>query len=353
MALPRAAQPEKRLIRVGRGMVMKKALYILDRFVDIYAPAVQEAITGLVDVYAPPQGPDIAEANPELLRDVELIFSGWGAPKMNAVFLGAAPKLEAVFYGSGTIRGMVTDAFWKRNIIVSSAWPANAVPVSEYTLSQILSCLKRVPRIAQAYRQTRHVGQAWDEGGTLPGAYGTTVGIISLGMIGRLVAERLKPFDIHVTAYDPFVSEDEAQSLGVELVSLEEVFRRSDVVSLHAPWLKGTEGMITGEHIAAMKHGATFINTSRGAIVRETELAEVLGNRPDLFAVLDVTFPEPPPPESPLWELPNVLLTPHIAGSMGAECFRMGAYMLEELRRYLAGEPLKWQITEQRFKTMA
>ena len=332
---------------------MKKALYILDDVGRIYAPEVRDEIAELVDVYAPVQGPDVAHRNPDVLQEVEIVFSGWGAPRMDETFLEAAPRLEAVFYGAGTIRGMVTEAFWRRGIVVSSAWAANAVPVSEYALSQILYCLKQGHRAVQAYRQTRTIGDAWRDAGPMAGAYGSTVGIISLGMIGRMVAERLRPFDVHVVAYDPFTTAEHAERLGVALVSLEEVFERADVVSLHTPWLPETEGMITGSHLAAMKAGATFINTARGAVVRERELIEVLASRPDLFAVLDVTYPEPPEPSSRLWEMPNVVLTPHMAGSMGPECHRMGAYMAAELRRYLAGEPLAWQVTEEKFGTLA
>ena len=166
-------------------------------------------------------------------------------------------------------------------------------------------------------------------------------------MIGRQVCERLRAHDVRVLAYDPFATAAQAAALNVELCSLAEVFQRADVVTLHTPWLKETEGLITGAHFAAMKPGATFINTARGAVVRETELIEVLTRRPDLQAVLDVTYPEPPGPESPLYTLPNVVLTPHIAGSMNTECRRMGQYMVDELGRYRAGQPLKWQITKE------
>jgi phosphoglycerate dehydrogenase-like enzyme len=173
------------------------------------------------------------------------------------------------------------------------------------------------------------------------------VGLVSLGLIGRLVRERLRPFDLRVLAYDPYVKPDYARELDVQLLPLAEVFRRSDVVSLHTPLREETEKMITGAHFASMKPGATFINTARGAIVHETEMIEVLKQRPDLQAVLDVTYPEPPEPGSPLYTLPNVILTPHIAGSMDGECRRMGRYMVEELRRFVAGKPLRWQVTRE------
>jgi phosphoglycerate dehydrogenase-like enzyme len=187
----------------------------------------------------------------------------------------------------------------------------------------------------------------------MTGGYGSTVGLISLGMIGRLVRERLRPFDLRVIAYDPFLSAAEAQSLGVEKVALDELFQGSDVVSLHTPWLKETEGMIRGEHFRAMRPGTTFINTARGAIVDEPGLIAALGERPDLTAVLDVTWPEPPVAGSPLYSLPNVILTPHIAGSQGNECRRMGRCMLEEYERWSRGEPVRWQISREKAKLLA
>jgi len=179
------------------------------------------------------------------------------------------------------------------------------------------------------------------------------VGIISLGMVGRRVCSLLKSFELNVLAYDPFASESDAAELGVELVSLDDIFRRCEVVSLHTPWLKETEGMITGRHLRLMKQGATFINTARGAVVREGEMIDVLREKPDLFAVLDVTHPEPPAAGSPLYSMENVVLTPHMAGSMGAECRRQGRCMADELRRYLAGEPLKYGIDRERARLLA
>jgi phosphoglycerate dehydrogenase-like enzyme len=172
-------------------------------------------------------------------------------------------------------------------------------------------------------------------------------------MIGRAMCQLLKHFDMHVLAYDPFFPAAQAASLGIEMVALDEIFRRSDVVSLHTPWLKETEGMIAGRHFDLMKPGAAFINTSRGAVVNEPEMIAVLQRRPDLFAVLDVTWPEPPVPGSPLYTLDNVVLTPHIAGSMNGECRRMGRYMVEEARRYLNGEPLLYGIDRKRAATLA
>jgi phosphoglycerate dehydrogenase-like enzyme len=185
------------------------------------------------------------------------------------------------------------------------------------------------------------------------GGYQSSVGLISLGMVARHVCQLLKHFDINVLAYDPFVSPETASELNVTLCSLDEIFSKADVVSLHTPWLKETEGMITGRHFKLMKPYASFINTARGIVVRENEMIEVLKARPDLQAVIDTTWPEPPTSDSPLYTLPNVALTPHIAGSMDNECRRMGHMMVEELSRYLNNETLEWEITREKASRLA
>lgn len=324
-------------------MPRPKALYVLgaESFERIYGPAERQDIEALLEVIAPVQDSRVAEHSPHLLAQVEIILSGWGGPRLDSRFLAAAPNLRALFYGAGATSGIVTPEAWARGVKVSSAWAANAVPVAEYALAAILWGLKRVLPHARAVRQARSFAPRLP----VAGAYGSTVGLVSLGMVGRMVADRLRSFDVEVIAYDPIVEEAAARNLGVCLVGLDELFRRADVVSVHAPWLAETEGMITGELVEAMKAGATLINTSRGAVLDEPAVLEVLARRDDLQAVLDVTHPEPPGPDSPLYDLPNVLLTPHIAGSVGRECNRQGRYMVEELRRYLAGQPLHWEIT--------
>jgi len=329
---------------------MLKGMYVLnqDAYEWIYPRAIREAIGRLVDCQPVCYSQEAILQNPDLLNDVEVIFSGWGCPVFTREVLETAPRLKAVFYGAGSIKYFVTDEFWERGIQVTSGYIANDIPVVMYTLAQILFCLKRGWQYASQYRQERHPLRL-----PAPGAYGATIGIISLGAIGRMVVDALRPFEFKVIAYDPYVKPEDGKALGVEMVSLDEVFRRSDVVSLHTPWLKETEGLITGQHLANMKPNSTFINTARGAVVRETEMIETLARRPDLFAVLDVTYPEPPDPDSPLFSLANVLLTPHIAGPIGAECGRNGQFMLEELERYLAGQPMKYAITRERAAIMA
>jgi phosphoglycerate dehydrogenase-like enzyme len=222
--------------------------------------------------------------------------------------------------------------------------------VAEYTLSQILFSLKNGWQITRKVRKQRtfHFNEF-----PMPGAYKRTVGLISLSQVGRKTLELLEPFDLDIVAYDPFVDDEEAEKLGVKLVSLEELFKISDIVSLHTPLLPETEGMITGDLLQRMKPHATFINTARGAIVKEDELIEVFQDREDLTAILDVTNPEPPVSESPLYDLDNIVVTPHIAGSAGTEVARMGKMVTDEAIRYIQNEPLHYQITKEDYQTMA
>jgi len=333
-------------------MAQPHALYILfpGSYDMIYGPDERADLSKLARFDHPPQTTESIKANPALLADVEVIFSGWGAPMLDAEFLAASPKLKAFFYGAGSVRKFVSDEFWNRGILLTSAYHANAIPVAEFTLAQIILALKH------GLRRALHARDHHERGADIAtvGCYGATVGIISLGMIGRHVVKLLKAFDTQIIAYDPFVTPDMAKELNVELCSLDDIFRRADVVSLHTPWLKETERMITGAHLRSMKPNTTFINTARGAVVCEDQMIDVLRERPDLMALLDVTYPhEPPLPDSPLWTLRNVVLTPHIAGSTGNECRRMGRYMVNEFKRYLAVRPLEWQITREKAAILA
>ncbi len=317
----------------------------------IYPPEVRTALGELVNVVLENCTPEEMGAHTGTLAGVEVLFSGWGAPQLDAANLARMPHLEVVFYGAGTLKNTVTEAFWQTGLPICSAWAANAVPVAEFTFAQIILALKQVHRCPGLLREVRRNARPphFDSGG----AFGTTVGLVSLGQIGRRVAEWLKGLAVKVVAYDPFCPPEVAAKLGVELVSLEAVFERSRVVSLHAPWLPETVGMITGDLLRRLPPGGAFINTARGAIVREDELIAVMQERPDLMAVLDVTYPEPPVPESPLYDLPNVFLTPHLAGSEGRECGRMGLTMVEECRRWLNGEPLHYAVSREAFAKMA
>jgi len=305
----------------------------------VYGPEQRERIAQHVTMIAPPLTGEALMQDRELLNEVEVIFSGWGGPCMDEKFFELAPNVRAVFHAGGAPASVPANAA-RRGVVMTSAHVANSIPVAEYTLATILFSLKHGWHLIHRTRTQ----QTFPDRNGAPGCYGRTVGIIGLGMISRILLTLLEPFDLRVCAYDPFVTSAEAAELGVEKISLDEIFVRSDVVTLHAPHTPKTEGMVTGGHLASMRPGSTFINTARGGLVREQELVEVAKARPDIQFVLDVTSPEPPVAGSSLYTLPNVVLTPHIAGSAGGECSRMGQFLAEELERFVDGQPLKWAI---------
>jgi phosphoglycerate dehydrogenase-like enzyme len=330
-----------------------KGIFVLHKepYETIYPPELRGEISKLVEIFWPSLTKEEAKEKPEALRDVEVLFSGWGAPLLDEAFLRNCPNLKVVFYGAGSVKGLVTESFWERRILLVNARMANARSVAEFTLSQILFGLKHGWRMV---RQTRQGNSRSDViAVATPGNYGTVVGLVSLGAVGRCVLDFLQQFDHKRLVCDPYIAEEEIRRLGAEPSSLEELFRVSDLVSLHTPRLEETIGMIRGHHFAAMKEGATFLNTARGAVVNEPEMIEVLQGRPDLTAILDVTWPEPPGVDSPLYTMENVVVTPHVAGVYQSECRRMGEMMLAELCRYLKDQPLKWVVTREDLLRMA
>lgn len=330
------------------------AVFMLDdkAFRRIYGPKEREAIPQLTRLLEPVLNERNWRQHPEVCRQAEVIFSGWGMPVVNAELLAAFPNLKAIFYGAGSVKGFITDELWQRGVLVSSAYVANAIPVSEYTVAQIVLSTKRAWQLAAYSRQNKSFPAPPDR--ESPGMYGeTTIGLISLGTIGRLVARRLQSFQVRLIAYDPMIDPLEAADMQVRLCSLEELFKQAHVVSCHTPLLPATAGMIRSTHFESMRQNATFINTARGAIIDEAGMIEALRRRPDLWALLDVSWPIPPRPDSPLYTLPNVFLTPHIAGSMGEECRRLGWTMIEECKRYLTGTPLQYAIRREQALVMA
>jgi phosphoglycerate dehydrogenase-like enzyme len=283
------------------------------------------------------------------LAETDIILSTWGMPPLDAAFLEAAPRLRAVFYAGGSVKCFATPDAYRRGIQIASAWEANAVPVAEYALATVLLGLKGFWSSARL----RQAGKFSHATAKVAGAYRSNVGLVSLGAIGKRVAAHLSHHEVNILAYDPFVNPAVAVELGVTLVSLEELFAKSEVVSIHAPWLPETEKMIHGQLLRAMRPGATLINTSRGAVVNEEDLCQVLQDRPDLTAVLDVTYPEPPAADSPLRTLENAVLTPHIAGSMGGEIARMGRWMVDEMNRYMDNQSLQHHVPQEMLSRMA
>lgn len=317
----------------------------------VYSQAVMARLHGALDFVAPPQSAGTYPTLDEALRNrVEAIITTWGMPRMDDAFLACFPQLKIVFYGAGSVRHFVTAASWARGVRVVNSASSNAEPVAEFSYAQIVLALKGFWHDAPAMRRAR---QPVRLNPMRPGIAGGCVGLLALGKVGRLVARHLQTFDATVLAYDPYLSSADAQKLGVHPTGLEEIFSRADVVSCHLPLLPETERLLRGEHFRLMKPNSTFLNTARGAVIAEDELIAVLRERPDIQALLDVTHPEPPAPDSLLFELPNVVLSPHTAGSFGAEFHRLGVAIASEVERYVAGLPLQEEITERQILLQA
>lgn len=277
----------------------------------------------------------------DVLAETEVLVTGWGCPTVDEAVLDAAPKLRAILHSAGSVKGFTTPAVWERGIAVSSAAGANALPVAEYTLAMILLAGKDVFASRERLRAER-VHPGWE---IVPGIgnYGRRVGIIGASRTGRRLIELLRPFDLRPSLADPYVDEAGAAALGVPLLPLDELLSTSDIVTVHAPDTPETRHLIGRRELALMPDGSVLINTARGALLDHEALIDELRTG-RISAILDVTDPEPLPAGSPLYDLPNAFITPHLAGSQGNEVARLGLAVVGEAERLHAGEPLAHQI---------
>ncbi|ANL44830.1 D-2-hydroxyacid dehydrogenase protein [Rhizobium phaseoli] len=287
-----------------------------------------------------------------LLSEAEILITGWGAAYVGPEIAAAAPRLRLIVHAAGTVKGIIDEAIFDAGITVSHSAEANAVPVAEFTLAAILFAGKRAFRFRDLYVADRNRDRTYPMQREAIGNYGRTLGIIGASRIGRRVIELLKPFEYRLLLFDPMVDAAEAAGLGAEKVELEALMRRADIVSLHAPSLPSTQHMIDASRLSLMKDGATLINTARGILIDEAALlSELKTGRID--AVIDVTDPEIPEMGSAFYDLPNVFLTPHIAGAIGLERARLGEMAADEVERFTTGRPLLYQIRRQDLENMA
>lgn len=287
----------------------------------------------------------------DFLADCEIAFSTWGMPCFSEEEIKEyMPSLKCVFYAAGSVQAFARP-FLNCGVRVFSAFAANAVPVIEYTISQIILASKGFYQGAKRYRLALpfsflHTRKS-------KGNFDIKVGLIGLGTIGAGVAEGLKDKDISVLAYDPFCSNEKAEKLGVTLTDLETIFKECTVISNHLANKKELKNVFTRKHFKLMQKYSTFINTGRGDQVNQWALSLELLLHPSRTALLDVLKKEYIPYINPLFWCPNAIITPHIAGSMGNETRRMAYYMLDELELYLSGKDSRYEITKEMLSTMA
>lgn len=286
------------------------------------------------------------------MQQNEVIITGWGTPSMIEMLTGWQPQispLRLVAHTAGSVKFLLTADALERGLLVTTANDSLAEAVAEWTIGAFLAMRRKIITSAMRF----HAGQpplGWDTMRELPGS---VIGIIGASAIGRRVMDLLRPWNVQILLFDPYFSPQLAAQYSAKLVSLEDLMRQSDIVSLHAPVTPETIGMLRGEHFAMMKDGALFVNTARGRLVEMPGLlAELQRGRID--ALLDVTDPqEPLPPESPFFRLPNCVVLPHIAGMSAEARARQGAMTAEDILRFAAGQPLLRQVTLAKWATMA
>ena len=295
---------------------------------------------------APPA--DVVEG---ALRRATVVFTGWRTPPLDAL-AGWGPEefaVRLVAHTAGTVKQLVPPVAIERGLRVTHANESLAEAVAEFTIGAIIMGRRRiVPAVAGLRR-----GEPRTE---VAGRYelaGSTVGIIGASAIGRRTMRLLAPFGVDLLLYDPYCPPAVAVEHGATPVGLHDLLAGSDVVSLHAPVTPETLGMLGAAEFAAMRDGALFVNTARGRLIDpDALLAELRRGRID--AILDVTDPtEPLPPDSPFLALENCVVTPHMAAITVEARRRQSRYTIDETLRFLAGVPLRFEVTRERWPTMA
>jgi D-3-phosphoglycerate dehydrogenase len=277
----------------------------------------------------------LADAGVELLAAVPgadaLVVRS--ATVVDAEVLEAGRDLKVVGRAGIGLDNVDVATATRLGIMVVNAPQSNVVSAAEHTVALILAQARSIPQADAALREGR-----WERS-RFQGAelYGKTRGSVGLGRVGALVAQRCSAFGMRLLAYDPFVSRERAAHMGVELASLAEVLARADVITIHLPKTPETTGLIGGPELAAMKRGSRLVNTARGGIVDEVALAKAVVDGQLAGAALDV-FAEEPTTQSPLFELDNVVVTPHLGASTAEALDKAGITIAEQLLLALAGQ---------------
>lgn len=286
----------------------------------------------------------------------DALITGWGSPSLKASVFESADRLRIIAHSAGSVKGLLREDVVQRYIVprgicLCNAAKAIAFNVAEATLGLLIMTCRRLLDHVMNVRERL----VWRDRG-IPRDVGTingsTLGIVGASMVGREVIRLLKPFDCRVLVYDPYLSGEEADGLGVEKTGLEDLFERSDFVSVHAPMTDETYRMVGERHLRLLRDGAVLVNTSRGsvidqeALVRECETGRIL-------VALDVTDPEPLPKDSPLRKLKNVIVTPHVAGQGLYGAKKIGDMTLQALEDFFAGREVKNRIDFDKYDVLA
>jgi phosphoglycerate dehydrogenase-like enzyme len=286
-----------------------------------------------------------------LLDGAVACLTGWGTPPLSDELLARCSDLRLVAHTAGSIRHLVPLSALERGLRISHAAAIIADAVAEFVISQALLCLRHLSEVDREMK----AGQDWHAirshyPGRLLGCQ--TIGVVGAGRVGRAVIHLFKAFGCRVLAYDPYLTPEQAIQLGIEAVSLDDMMEQGDIITLHAPVLPETVGMINAARLAKLHDNAIFINAARATLVDEEALLRELETG-RISAALNVFNQEPLPLESPFRALPNVLLSPHTAGHTLDTHLRQGQAMVDEVQRFLRGEALQFEVTPAMYATIA
>jgi len=253
------------------------------------------------------------------------------ATKVTADLINAAPLLKVVGRAGTGLDNVDIPAASKRGIVVMNTPGGNTITTAEHAISLMCALARNIPQAAQTMREGRWEKKKYQGTEIL----NKTLGVIGLGRIGRVVAERGLGLKMRVIGYDPFITKEMASSLGVELVSLDELLARSDFITIHTPKTKETTKLLGKKAFHKMKPGIRLINCARGGIVDEPALYDAIKEGKVAAAALDVFETEPPPADFPLRDLPNVILTPHLGASTEEAQANVSVAICEQILEYL------------------
>ncbi|MGN1075160.1 MAG: hydroxyacid dehydrogenase [Eubacteriales bacterium] len=284
------------------------------------------------------------------IAGADIAITSWGNTTLHREILDCAPGLRLIVHAAGSIKPIVCDEVWERGIRVTGSPKPLGMGVAETALGFTISASKNYYNL----NANLHANGPWHEGyDNIRELYDLTVGVIGAGWAGGHYLELMQNFGVETLLYDPYCSEEKAARLHTTLASFEEVLRRSDIISIHAPNIPETYHMFNAETLGWMKKDAVLINTARGAIVDEHALYEHMAAGNLKYACLDVFDPEPMEADNPLRTLPNVILTPHLAGLAQNGKLRIGMHAADEIEKFLSGRPMDCEATKEMLAKMA
>lgn len=260
--------------------------------------------------------------------------------KATAAILEAATRLRIIGRAGVGVDNIDTASATKRGVIVVNAPDGNTMTTAEHTFAMLLALARQVPQAdaslrAGKWERKKFVGTE---------LRGKTLGIVGLGRIGRVVANRARAFEMRVVAFDPFVSADTAREEGIEILALEDVFKTADFITVHTPLTAETRGIVGASSFALMKQGVCIVNCARGGLVDEAALADALDAGTVAGAALDVFSQEPPAADNPLLNNPKVIITPHLGASTREAQEGVAVTVAEEIRDYLLTGALRGAV---------